>query len=78
MGYRTLVANLPDTVVTLFDPDLRIVVAEGALLARRGLDADTPDAASPTACMRALIEDDVGHISAAPREQGFTLQAARA
>ena len=38
--YRALVANLPDTVVTLFDPDLRIVVAEGAQLARRGLDAD--------------------------------------
>jgi PAS domain S-box-containing protein len=36
--YRALVANLPDTVVTLFDPDLRIVVAEGAQLARRGLD----------------------------------------
>ena len=40
MRYRALVANLPDTVVTLFDPDLRIVVAEGAQLARRGLDAD--------------------------------------
>jgi PAS domain S-box-containing protein len=39
--YRALVANLPDTVVTLFDPDLRIVVAEGAQLARRGLDADS-------------------------------------
>ena len=38
--YRALVANLPDTVVTLFDLDLRIVVAEGAQLARRGLDAD--------------------------------------
>ena len=38
--YRALVANLPDTVVTLFDPDLRIIVAEGAQLARRGLDAD--------------------------------------
>jgi PAS domain S-box-containing protein len=37
--YRALVANLPDTVVTLFDPALRIVVAEGAQLARRGLDA---------------------------------------
>ena len=37
--YRALVANLPDTIVTLFDPDLRIVVAEGAQLARRGLDA---------------------------------------
>ena len=33
-------ANLPDTVVTLFDPELRIVVAEGAQLARRGLDPD--------------------------------------
>jgi PAS domain S-box-containing protein len=40
MRYRALVANLPDTIVTLFDPDLRIVVAEGAQLARRGLDAD--------------------------------------
>jgi PAS domain S-box-containing protein len=39
--YRTLVANLPDTIVILFDPDLRILVAEGAQLARRGLDADT-------------------------------------
>jgi PAS domain S-box-containing protein len=37
--YRALVANLPDTIVTLFDPDLRIVVAEGAQLVRRGLDA---------------------------------------
>jgi PAS domain S-box-containing protein len=37
--YRALVANLPDTIVTLFDPDLRIIVAEGAQLARRGLDA---------------------------------------
>ena len=27
--YRALVANLPDTVVTLFDTDLRILVAEG-------------------------------------------------
>jgi PAS domain S-box-containing protein len=41
--YRALVANLPDTVVTLFDPDLRIVVAEGAQLARRGIDADAYD-----------------------------------
>jgi PAS domain S-box-containing protein len=40
MRYRALVANLPDTIVTLFDPELRIVVAEGAQLARRGLDAD--------------------------------------
>jgi PAS domain S-box-containing protein len=38
--YRALVANLPDTIVTLFDPDLRIIVAEGAQLARRGLDAE--------------------------------------
>ena len=38
--YRALVANLPDTVVTLFDPEMRVVVAEGAQLARRGLDAD--------------------------------------
>jgi PAS domain S-box-containing protein len=37
--YRTLVANLPDTVVRLFDTDLRILVAEGAQLARRGIDA---------------------------------------
>ena len=39
--YRALVANLPDTIVTLFDPELRIVVAEGAQLARRGLLADS-------------------------------------
>ena len=39
--YRALVANLPDTIVILFDRDLRILVAEGAQLARRGLDADT-------------------------------------
>jgi len=38
--YRALVANLPDTIVTLFDTELRVVVAEGAQLARRGLDAD--------------------------------------
>ena len=38
--YRALVANLPDTVVTLFDPELRIVVAEGAQLTRRGLDPE--------------------------------------
>jgi PAS domain S-box-containing protein len=37
--YRTLIANLPDTVVTLFDTDLRILVAEGGQLARRGIDA---------------------------------------
>ena len=36
--YRALVANLPDTVVTMFDTDLRIVVTEGAQLTRRGLD----------------------------------------
>ena len=36
--YRALVANLPDAVVTLFDTDLRIIVAEGGQLARRGLD----------------------------------------
>ncbi len=40
MRYRALVANLPDTVVTLFDPELRILVAEGAQLTRRGLDPD--------------------------------------
>ena len=28
--YRALVANLPDTVVTLFDTDLNILVAEGS------------------------------------------------
>ena len=39
--YRALVANLPDTVVTLFDTELRILVAEGAQLARRGLDPET-------------------------------------
>jgi PAS domain S-box-containing protein len=37
--YRALIANLPDTVVTLFDTDLRILVAEGGQLARRGIDA---------------------------------------
>ena len=37
--YRTLVGNLPDTVVTLYDTDLRILVAEGGQLARRGVDA---------------------------------------
>jgi PAS domain S-box-containing protein len=37
--YRALIANLPDTVVTLFDTELRILVAEGGQLARRGLDA---------------------------------------
>jgi PAS domain S-box-containing protein len=31
--YRALIANLPDTVVTLFDTDLRILVTEGAQLA---------------------------------------------
>ena len=36
--YRALVANLPDAVVTLFDPELRIVVTEGGQLTRRGLD----------------------------------------
>jgi PAS domain S-box-containing protein len=38
--YRALVANLPDTVVTLFDTDLRLLVAEGAQLTRRGLDPE--------------------------------------
>jgi PAS domain S-box-containing protein len=37
--YRALVSNLPDTVVTLFDSDLRILVAEGMQLTRRGLDS---------------------------------------
>ena len=36
--YRALIANLPDTIVTLFDTDLRILVAEGGQLVRRGLD----------------------------------------
>jgi PAS domain S-box-containing protein len=36
--YRALVANLPDTIVTLFDPDLRIVVVEGGNLNERRLD----------------------------------------
>jgi PAS domain S-box-containing protein len=37
--YRALIANLPDTVVILYDHALRILVAEGGQLARRGLDA---------------------------------------
>ena len=37
--YRALINNLPDTVITLFDPELRIVLTEGGQLARRGLDA---------------------------------------
>jgi PAS domain S-box-containing protein len=36
--YRALVGNLPDTVVTLYDTDLRILVTEGGQLGRRGLD----------------------------------------
>jgi PAS domain S-box-containing protein len=39
--YRALVGNLPDTIVTLFDPDLRILVTEGGQLARRGLEASS-------------------------------------
>ena len=35
-----LVANLPDTVETLFDPDLGILVAEGGQLPRRGIDTE--------------------------------------
>jgi PAS domain S-box-containing protein len=36
--YRALVSNLPDAIVTKFDPELRIVVVEGGQLASRGLD----------------------------------------
>ena len=36
--YRALVANLPDVIATMFDPDLRIVVTEGGALERRSLD----------------------------------------
>jgi PAS domain S-box-containing protein len=39
--YRALISNLPDTIITLFDTDLRIVLAEGGQLARRGLDPDS-------------------------------------
>jgi light-regulated signal transduction histidine kinase (bacteriophytochrome) len=40
MRSRALVANLPDTIVTMFDPDLRILVTEGGQLASRGLEPD--------------------------------------
>lgn len=35
--YQALVANLPHVIVTLFDPDLRVLVMEGGQVARRGL-----------------------------------------
>jgi PAS domain S-box-containing protein len=35
--YHALVANLPHVVVSLFDPDLRMLVVEGGLLERQGL-----------------------------------------
>ena len=58
--YRALVANLPDTVVTLFDPELRIVVAEGAQLTRRGLD---PDAYSGRALAESMSADQFEKIA---------------
>src|SRR3954447_20083510 len=44
--YKALVSNLPDTVITLFDTDLRILVTEGGQLARRGLDPSAYDGMS--------------------------------
>jgi PAS domain S-box-containing protein len=35
--YRTLVANLPHVIVSLYDHDLRLVVVEGGHIAQRGL-----------------------------------------
>lgn len=35
--YRELVANLPESIIGLFDHDLRLLIVEGAQLARRGL-----------------------------------------
>jgi PAS domain S-box-containing protein len=35
--YRALITNLPDTVITLFDPELRILLTEGGQLTRRGI-----------------------------------------
>ena len=60
--YRALVSNLPDTVVTLFDSELRIVVAEGAQLARRGLD---PEEYAGRTLAETMPADQYAHI--APR-----------
>ena len=38
--YRALVVNLPEVIVALLDPDLRLVVMEGGQLSRRGLRPD--------------------------------------
>jgi PAS domain S-box-containing protein len=38
--YRALISNLPDTVITLFDPELRIVALEGGQLALREAESD--------------------------------------
>ena len=40
--YRALVANLPDTVVTLFDTDLKILVAEGSSMPSSEYEALEP------------------------------------
>ena len=37
--YRELVANLPESIIGLFDHDLRLLIVEGAQLGRRGLHA---------------------------------------
>ncbi len=37
--YRALITNLPDTIVTLLDTELTILVMEGRQLTRRGLDS---------------------------------------
>jgi PAS domain S-box-containing protein len=38
--YRALISNLPDTVIMLYDPDLRIVALEGGQLALRGVEPE--------------------------------------
>jgi PAS domain S-box-containing protein len=38
--YRALITNLPDTVITLYDPELRIIALEGGQLALRGVDPE--------------------------------------
>jgi PAS domain S-box-containing protein len=38
--YRAVISNLPDTVVTLFDPELRILAIEGGQLNLRGVDPE--------------------------------------
>ena len=38
--YRALVVNLPEVIVALIDPDLRLVVMEGGQLSRRDLEPD--------------------------------------